>query len=1060
MRWLALVVALAPAAALAQGDPDAGPPPADDSVTAPPAAPPPTSAPERIALPPRRLVEYTLEGELRPVDTETIVRGLLDPVMPLGNLWSDDEQRAVADFCARIGYHVSIRSEPVGEAGTRAVLNLRPVTLVRHVDIAIDEEGFFLIRWGRGLLEDVIFEEDIKRHMRLRPGSPLPLDEATRNRVLEREHDRIFDFLKDEGFPEAKVRIAVAPDGAFAMRLVIRIDTGPAYKVGNVRVTGNTAVPAAEIRELFFHTRLYSLPRRFSRDRLKRDLDAVADLYKRRGFPGVRVSSDFGRGSFNRAAKTVDFTVIVRERRRIEVYFEGVSAVSELDLREQLTLDNEGSYDDFEVDRSAQAIRRFYQSKGHFEANVVWERASFRLPGQLFDRIVFTVDEGPRLKIKRVEFVGNEAISSVRLQDLIKTREFPRFGFLTSGGYTTSLQLEQDAARIRAAYRALGFADVRVEYEVARSAPLLGNAPALAASIVSDLPADGLFVRFRIDEGPRQLVSRVIIEFKGVHRKQPAELIGKLSLRRDAPYTAEAAEADGERIKRYYFQQGYPHAKVETAVRPACVDSYDPEQQVCVGGSLPDRIVITHRVKEGAFVRFGKVALRGNFKTRNWVLLEQLGIVEGAAFTLGAAETAQRNLRTSGLFSTVRFDYIGLEEDAPKDKVNVVVHVQERFDHWTEYQAGGGYASDDGWFVIGGLEFPNMLGIGMGIESTARVGLDADIYPDVGLSTTDSDVRGKLVLPPWIQKHYLKLSFRTELEGSWQIEQHERFGELDSRGVSVSLQREGKLGGPWEGWLLSLRYDFRRRNRAEDLVRPAGPSDDTDDTRVTTFTGSIGPVLVIDQRRDEQGRLNPLSPTRGYSLAFSALFADRALGGNDRFIKLGFKGQHYWQLGRRLLITNGVRYDHGIPMGGAVLLPEVERYFAGGDNTVRGFEEDRLLTELIMDTLPPIGGVPQFRVLPAGGNLRFIHNVDLQVTLWDDGPLFPWASAIFLDTGMIANSLDGVEPDDLRHSLGIAFLRMVSPFGAFSLEWAVPLDPTRGDNPRGRFHFNLGFVFK
>ena len=99
-------------------------------------------------------------------------------------------------------------------------------------------------------------------------------------------------------------------------------------------------------------------------------------------------------------------------------------------------------------------------------------------------------------------------------------------------------------------------------------------------------------------------------------------------------------------------------------------------------------------------------------------------------------------------------------------------------------------------------------------------------------------------------------------------------------------------------------------------------------------------------------------------------------------------------------------------------------------------------------------------MLPAGGNVRFIYNLDLQVQVWDRPPgNFPIASAIFFDTGLVENSLDGFRVRDLRHSIGVALARWVTPFGSLSVEYAIPLDPKLGDDPRGRFHVNFGFLF-
>jgi outer membrane protein insertion porin family len=182
--------------------------------------------------------------------------------------------------------------------------------------------------------------------------------------------------------------------------------------------------------------------------------------------------------------------------------------------------------------------------------------------------------------------------------------------------------------------------------------------------------------------------------------------------------------------------------------------------------------------------------------------------------------------------------------------------------------------------------------------------------------------------------------------------------------------------------------------------------------------------------------------------------------GSARFMKFGGQAAHFIPLGSRFRLSNAVRYDHGVPLGGDAALPEVERFFAGGDTTVRGFEQDRLATEIIEDEVGPLGGVSQFRVVPAGGSIRAIYNLDLEVRVWKE-PMFdfPIASAVFFDSGIVTNSWVGFKLRDLRQSLGLALLRWVTPFGAFSFEYAVPLDPQLGDDPRGRFHINFGFLF-
>src|SRR5690606_30235585 len=185
--------------------------------------------------------------------------------------------------------------------------------------------------------------------------------------------------------------------------------------------------------------------------------------------------------------------VEVRERRKIDVVFEGTSYTEET-LRPLLTLDEEGSYDDVEVEASAEALRRYYQSKGYFEASVTWQRVRFGV----FERIVYSIQQGDRLEVAEVAFDGNKAISDERLRDEIVTKPYRRVIIGAGGGFATSVQLQQDAERIERLYQSRGFREARVDLRVARSRALLGNAAALAAAVAARLPADGLHVHFTV----------------------------------------------------------------------------------------------------------------------------------------------------------------------------------------------------------------------------------------------------------------------------------------------------------------------------------------------------------------------------------------------------------------------------------------------------------------------------------------------------------------------------------------------------------------------------------
>ncbi|HWU88518.1 MAG TPA: BamA/TamA family outer membrane protein, partial [Kofleriaceae bacterium] len=172
--------------------------------------------------------------------------------------------------------------------------------------------------------------------------------------------------------------------------------------------------------------------------------------------------------------------------------------------------------------------------------------------------------------------------------------------------------------------------------------------------------------------------------------------------------------------------------------------------------------------------------------------------------------------------------------------------------------------------------------------------------------------------------------------------------------------------------------------------------------------------------------------------------------GQDTFVKVSAAGSKFWSLGENVVLRADLRFDQGIPLGGAALLPEVERFFAGGDATVRGFEDERLATEVIQVGVPPLSNVEQIRILPAGGNIRALGSLDAQLRIYKFV-----ATALFVDAGMIANQWTTVTLGDVRPSAGIALVRLVTPFGVAAIERAVPLFPHLGDDPRGRWHFSF-----
>jgi outer membrane protein assembly complex protein YaeT len=1051
------------------------PPPAQPPTTAPPSEPqpaPPESPAEPPTIPetaeppatvtpeapPERWQTWDVTGEL--LDPPDVVRAFLEQRME--NAARVLTQQAIDDlgeFCEELHYElVEVRNDKDADGKSKTWLVLRPVVTVFWIYVNID--NFTSFRAAPQQFFEQIFPESIQRRMQVRQGDTLPRNAVERGRMLTAERTRIEDYLRNEGFFDVRVKLSTSPFGKYAVKVHVDVNKGRRYTVGKVTVVGNPSISSTEIAAKFHHRAVCLLKvcvgtARFRKDDLAKDIQAVIAMYRERGYPGARVRTNFDpKHSFKRRTHTVEFTVTVSERRKIDVVFEGNDKRGFPDerLERVLTFAEEGSYDDLEIENSAESIRALYQEQGRFEAQVTWERERF---GAVFERIIFTIDEGPRLPVSSVRFEGNhpapkgKGLSSGYLAGKVQTRVFRRVALLGGGGgYVTALQLRQDEERIARAYRDRGFNEVEVEAEVTRNQRAGSNAAALAAAVAAGLPAGGLYVTFKIKEGKQRTVEDVRFEFEragdggkddAYYAKRARQLAGQIQLKKDAPYTDDRANDDAKKVGRHYYSLGRPYAHIETVAK---------------AGSAPERIVVVHKVKEGPEVKFGKVMVRGNFRTDDWVVMDELGFDENDPLTLESAERAQQNLRSAGLFRTAAVNLVDFD-DKRYSNINVLIEVQER--ERLLWEGAFGYSTETEGFLEGAFHHRNLLGDGIRSETRLRWG------------TKLSSAETKLLLPRWIGRRmtFGAVALNTEIAAFFRREESPRFGDLDTAGTSMTF---GKSWGRFGEYALGVRWDVRRLSRDENLVRPAGASDDIDKAPVATTTGAIGPVFTINKRTDAAGRPSPLAPQGGYYAQVSASYADSFLSapielfgfsrGRDRFLKLGAAGQYYFKPSKRTTVTTAVRYDHGIPLGDEFLLPEVERYFAGGDTTVRGFEQDRLETEVIEEDVPPIDGITQIRVLPAGGNIRAIANLDFQIEVWDLWGI-PMASALFLDTGIITNSWLGFEPEDIKHGMGagIALARLVAPFGSISVEYAVPLFPELGADPRGRLHFNIGVLF-
>jgi outer membrane protein assembly factor BamA len=1010
--------------------------------------------------------EFEIEGELR--ESPETARALFTPVMTRHRSLTDDARADVLATAARFGYFVVGLGTRDTPKGTHAVVHLAPLPLVRKVNIDIKQSPFA-----------TLLDDQVRRRMRIRTGTYLPWTPADRACELDDERAHIAEYLHfDEGYFDAKVEHRETRRGD-GLEITIRIELGSEYETGIIRVDNSDALsrtidPREIVRQFQHDTCLFCFgASRFTRSRHLEDIQHVVELFQKRGFPAVRVHTSFEQepeGSFNRATRAVDFTVRVDPRRRIDVRFEGQDpdSIAEESLREHLTFNEAASSDDVEATNSARSIVSYLQSRGWFDAHVTWARERFqdaRDAQASLDRIVFRIEAGKQRPVRSIKFVGNKVFGDDQLENVIGTTQ-EKLSTSLFGGNTnaTSTQLAADVDRIADAYRRAGYRDARVRVEAATDPSAFGSA-ALIAALAAAERGDGLHVRYVIEEGEPTLLAGVEVTFAGGDGKlqgpEDGELC-RLALREladlhgakqlaaptspdrcaavvtDHKFREDDAAQTKDQLKSRLYSLGRPRAEV----------GYE------VAVTAPHRVVAKYTLKDIETLQIGKIVIRGNFKTRTSIIRSELGLKEGALLTQDALAEGARRLRNTALFDAVNVTMPDLETTRAGE-VNAVVEVVERYDFLSQVDAEAGYSSYNGAFLKLIPSLRNLFGIGMSFDIAGTIGFDLAQY----LSNRNATLRqlsaeATFRVPQWLSRRISPVEFQTELTAFHRRQDTPRFGVVTTDGATLTLSRtwERKRIGTRAARAITtgVHYDFRLRQRPIDVLRPVGADDDQTQVPISTRTGSVGVSFEWEQRVDRQGTLSPLAAEAGFRFEAQASVASVYLGGQDTFLKLSTAGSKYWPVGKNLVIRGDLRYDQGVPLGSAVLLPEVERFFAGGDSTVRGYDDERLATEILQVGVPPISNVQQIRILPAGGNIRVMSSLDAQLRIYK---LF--ATAVFVDAGMIANQWTTVTPEDIRPSIGMALFRVVTPFGALAMERAIPLRPQLGDDPRGRWHISF-----
>lgn len=370
------------------------------------------------------------------------------------------------------------------------------------------------------------------------------------------------------------------------------------------------------------------------------------------------------------------------------IAFEGNKKIKDEQLTGEVQSKARGTFSRAMVQSDTLRIAEIYRRSGRYDVRVTPE--IIEQPNNRVD-LVFTVEEGAKTGVKSIEFVGNNAYSSYRLRDVIKTHESNLLSFLASSDIYDPDRVEADRDLIRRFYLKNGFADVQV----------------VAALTEYDPEKKGFNVTFKIEEGSQYRVGS--IDFRSsIPNFDPTSMRNYSRVNVGSLYNVESVEKSVEEMQIEASRRGYAFA----VVRPGGDRNFEAHT-----------VSVVFNIDQGPRTYIERINLRGNTRTRDYVIRREFDVSEGDAYNRALVDRAERRLKNLDYFKSVK---ITTEPGSSSDRVILLVDMEEK--STGDFSVSGGYSTTDGALAEVSVSERNLLGRGLFAKAAVTYGQYARGY--------------------------------------------------------------------------------------------------------------------------------------------------------------------------------------------------------------------------------------------------------------------------------------------------------------------------------------------
>ncbi|MEP7155892.1 MAG: outer membrane protein assembly factor BamA [Betaproteobacteria bacterium] len=594
--------------------------------------------------------------------------------------------------------------------------------------------------------------------------------------------------------------------------------------------------------------------------------------------------------------------------------------------------------------------------------------------------LAFNIEEGEVSKIIDINIIGATAYSESTLLKEFELSTGGWFSLFTKEDQYSKQKLSGDLEKLRSYYLNRGYLEFNID--------------STQVSITPD--KEKIYITITITEGPVYKLGE--IKFSGDLKIPEAEMRALLLFRPGETFSRQKIVDSVKAISDRLGNDGYSFANINPVPDP------DRSKQVAT---------FTMFVDPGRRVYVRRINVQGNSRTRDEVVRRELRQLEAGWYSIDKINRSKERLERTGFFEDINVETPSVP--GTTDQVDLNVNVKER--NTGSLQFGVGYSSSEKLTVSASVSQANIFGSGNQLSFRVNNSVVSKVYEISYLNpywTADGISRGFDIY----QRDLNTSSLNTGEYRSTSTGAGVRFGvpvtEYDSVNFGLGLERN------------NLTLDDLSPPRYLDYVNIFG-------SRSNTLRGSLG------FGRDTRDSI--YFPSRGYLLE-SGLEVGLP-GGDLKYYRLQTKAQWLKPIWGPIVL--GLNAEYGLANGySGKSLPFFKNFYAGGVDSVRGFEQSSL-------------GPRDTNGDYVGGNKRIIGNLEI---------LFPMPGvkndksvrlSTFIDIGNVFGANEKVSFADLRSSVGFA-VSWFSPVGPLKFSLAKPLKQKPEDKIE-RFQFLLGRVF-